>query len=186
HIIQLIEKRGDRVNTRHILLRPHVSDTELKNSINRLDSIRTDILDGKFTFEQATVLSHDKDTRNNHGQMVNAENNSIRFEMSQLPPEVARKINDMEVGDISEAFIMKDPKRAADVVSMVKLTSRIPAHKANLSDDYQVIKGMYEASKRQQMVKDWIDRKIKDTYVKIEENWSDCEFQHSGWLKIRK
>lgn len=186
HIIQLIEKRGDRVNTRHILLRPHVSDTELKNSINRLDSIRTDILDGKFTFEQATVLSHDKDTRNNHGQMVNAENNSIRFEMSQLPPEVARKINDMEVGDISEAFIMKDPKRAADVVSMVKLTSRIPAHKANLSDDYQVIKGMYEASKRQQMVKDWIDRKIKDTYVKIEENWADCEFQHSGWLKIRK
>lgn len=186
HIIQLIEKRGDRVNTRHILLRPHVSDTELQNSVNRLDSIRTDIHDGKFTFEQATVLSQDKDTRNNHGQMVNAENNSIRFEMSQLPPEVARKINDMEVGDISEAFIMKDPKRAADVVSIVKLTARIPAHKANLSDDYQVIKGMYEASMRQQMVKDWIARKIKDTYVKIEENWSDCEFQHDGWLKIRK
>lgn len=186
HIIQLIEKRGDRVNTRHILLRPHVSDTELQNSVNRLDSIRTDIKDGKFTFEEATVLSHDKDTRNNHGQMVNSENNSIRFEMSQLPPEVARKLNDMEVGDISEAFIMKDPKRAADVVSIVKLTNRIPAHKANLSDDYQVIKNMYEASKRQQMVKDWVAKKIKDTYVKIEDNWVDCEFQHDGWLKIRK
>ena len=186
HIIQLIEKRGDRVNTRHILMRPHVSDTELQNSVNRLDSIRTDILDEKFTFEQATYLSQDKDTRNNHGQMVNQENNSIRFEMSQLPQEVARQIADMEVGDISKAFIMKDPKKASDVVSIVKLTARIPAHKANLSDDYQVIKGMYEEAKKQQMVKDWIAAKIKDTYVRIEDNWIDCEFQHDGWLKIKK
>lgn len=186
HIIQLIEKRGDRINTRHILLRPKVSDAELTNSLNRLDSLRTDIKNGKFTFEEATVVSQDKDTRNNHGRMVNAENNTTRFEMSQLPQEVARKISAMEVGDISEAFIMKDPKRDRDIVAIVKLTARIPAHKANLSDDYQVIKGMYENAERQRMVDEWIKKKISDTYVKIEDNWSDCEFRNPGWIKIRK
>lgn len=186
HIIQLIEKRGDRINTRHILLRPKVSDTELTNSLNRLDSLRTEITKGKFTFEEATVVSQDKDTRNNHGQMVNPENNTTRFEMSQLPQEVAKKIHNMEVGDISEAFVMKDPKRDRDIVALVKLTARTPAHKANLSDDYQVIKGMYENAAKQKMVDEWIKKKINDTYVKIEDNWIDCEFRNPGWIKIRK
>ena len=106
--------------------------------------------------------------------------------MSLLPQEVAKKVNDMNVGDVSEAFIMKDPKRNRDIVAIVKLTNRIPAHKANLSDDYQTIKGMYEESARQKMVNDWVTKKIKDTYVKIEDNWIDCEFQHNGWLKIKK
>ena len=186
HIIQLIEKRGDRINTRHILLRPKVSDSELTNSLNRLDSLRTEINNGKFTFEEATVVSQDKDTRNNHGQMVNPENNTIRFEMSQLPQEVAKKISTMEVGDISEAFVMKDPKRDRDIVALVKLTARIPAHKANLSDDYQVIRGMYENAAKQKMVDEWIKKKINDTYVRIEDNWVDCEFRNPGWIKIRK
>ncbi len=187
HIIQLIEKRGDRINTRHILLRPKVSDEELTRTVNRLDSLRADILADKFTFEQAaTAVSQGKDTRNNHGRMVNPEDNTTRFEMSQLPQEVAKKVNDMNVGDVSEAFIMKDPKRNRDIVAIVKLTNRIPAHKANLSDDYQTIKGMYEESARQKMVNDWVTKKIKDTYVKIEDNWIDCEFQHNGWLKIKK
>lgn len=186
HIIQLIEKRGDRINTRHILLRPKVSDAELTKSVNMLDSLRTTINEGKVTFEEATVLSQDKDTRNSFGQMVNSENNTTRFEMSQLPQEVARKIDGMQVGDISEAFIMKDPKRNADIVAIVKLTARIPAHRANLSDDYQTIKGMYENAAKQKMVRDWIDKKIQSTYVKIEDNWADCEFQHPGWLKIKK
>lgn len=186
HIIQLIEKRGDRINTRHILLRPKVSDAELTKSVNMLDSLRTTINEGKVTFEEATVLSQDKDTRNSFGQMVNSENNTTRFEMSQLPQEVARKIDGMQVGDVSEAFIMKDPKRNADIVAIVKLTARIPAHRANLSDDYQTIKSMYENAAKQKMVRDWIDKKIKSTYVKIEDNWADCEFQHPGWLKIKK
>ena len=187
HIIQLIEKRGDRINTRHILLRPKVSDEELTRTVNRLDSLRADILADKFTFEQAaTAVSQDKDTRNNHGRMVNPEDNTPRFELSLLPLEVEKKVNDMNVGDVSEAFIMKDPKRNRDIVAIVKLTNRIPAHKANLSDDYQTIKGMYEESARQKMVNDWVTKKIKDTYVKIEDNWIDCEFQHNGWLKIKK
>lgn len=186
HIIQLIEKRGDRVNTRHILLRPKVAATDLNDAVARLDSLKAEINAGKFTFEEATVVSQDKDTRNNHGRMVNAESNTTRFEMSQLPQEVAKKINDMEVGEISDAFVMTDPKRNCDIVALVKLTARIPAHKANLSDDYQTIKGMYENAAKQRMVDEWIAKKIKGTYVKIEDNWIDCEFEHDGWLKIRK
>ena len=191
HIIQLIEKRGDRINTRHILLRPKVSDADLTKAVNRLDSLRADILDNKFTFEEAAPhISQDKDTRNNQGRMIYMDpetgTGTTRFEMSQLPQEVAKTVNTMEPGDISNAFIMKDPKRNRDIVAIVKLTARIPAHKANLSDDYQVIKGMYENAARQRMIKEWVDKKIKDTYVKIEDNWIDCEFENSGWLKIKK
>ncbi|MBD5228492.1 MAG: peptidylprolyl isomerase [Bacteroidales bacterium] len=187
HIIQLIEKRGDRINTRHILLRPKVSDADLTKAINRLDSIRADILADKFTFDECTqFISQDKDTRNNRGVMVNQENGTIRFEMADLPAEVAKEVNKLEPGQISEPFIMIDPKRNCEVVAIVKLTDRIPAHKANMSDDYQLIKGMCESSLKQKKLKDWLDKKIKDTYVRIEDGWDNCEFKHDGWLKLRR
>ncbi len=184
HIIQLIEKRGDRVNTRHILIRPKVPDQELTAAINRLDSVRANIVEhNRFTFEEAApVLSQDKDTRNNQGRMLNQANGTTRFEMKDLPQEVAKVVADMEVGDVSQAFIMKDPKRDRDIVAIVKLTRRIPAHRANLSDDYQTIKGMYENAQKQKMLKQWLSKKIRDTYIKIEDNWADCEFEHSEWL----
>ena len=185
HIIQLIEKRGDRVNTRHILLRPNVSGEELTEAVHRLDSVRANIVTHKrFTFEEAApIISQDKDTRNNQGRMVNSASGTTRFEMKDLPQEVAKVVDRMQVGDVSEAFIMKDPKRDRDIVAIVKLTERIPAHKATLSEDYQTIKGMYENSEKQKMVKKWLSKKIRDTYVKIEDNWSDCEFEHPEWLK---
>ena len=185
HIIQLIEKRGDRVNTRHILLRPKVAEQDLTDAVQRLDSVRTQIIDQKlYTFEEvAPIISQDKDTRNNSGRMINQADGTTRFEMKDLPQEVARKIDTMEVGDISEAFIMKDPRRDQDIVAMVKLTNRIPAHKANLSDDYQTIKTMYENSAKQEIVRKWLSKKIKETYVKIEDNWvNGCEYIHPEWL----
>lgn len=185
HIIQLIEKRGDRVNTRHILLRPKVSNEELTDAVHRLDSVRANIVNHKrFTFEEAApIISQDKDTRNNQGRMVNSASGTTRFEMKDLPQDVAKVVDKMQVGDISEAFIMKDPKRDRDIVAIVKLIERIPAHKATLAEDYQTIKGMYENSEKQKMVKKWLSKKIRDTYVKIEENWADCEFEHPEWIK---
>ena len=186
HIIQLIEKRGDRINTRHILLRPKVADSDLTDAVHRLDSVRADILDKKFTFESAAqFISQDNDTKNNHGLMTNPQTGSTRFEMKDLPQEVAKVINTMEEGQISEAFIMKDPKRNSDIVAIVKLMKRIPAHRANMSDDYQTIKDMYEANRKEEIVKEWLDKKIKDTYIKVEDNWTDCDFQHD-WLKLKK
>lgn len=185
HIIQLIEKRGDRVNTRHILLRPKVSEQELADAVVRLDSVRANIVrHQRFTFEDAApIISQDKDTRNNNGRMINAATGTTRFEMKDLPQEVAKVVDGMQPGEISQAFIMKDPKRDRDIVAIVKLTERIPAHRANISEDYQTIKEMYENSTKQRLVREWITRKIGDTYVKIEDNWLDCEFEHPEWLR---
>ena len=184
HIIQLIEKRGDRVNVRHILLRPNVAEADLMDAVTRLDSLSTDIKAGKVGFEEAVaVISQDKDTRNNRGVMVNEQTGDSRFEMSQLPPEIARTVSTMEPGEVSKAFIMKDPKTNQDVVAIVKLTRRIDGHKANLSDDYQLVKNLYENSRRQEILEEWLDKKINETYVRIDDEWRNCDFTHKGWIK---
>ena len=185
HIIQLIDRRGDRVNTRHILLRPKVSEQSLTDALGRMDSIRADMVDNKkFTFEEAArYISADKDTRNNNGVMVNEDTGNARFEMKQLPQEVSRKVAAMQPGDVSEPFIMKDPRKNSDIIAMVKLTARIPGHKANIADDFQTIKSMYEGAQKTKILKDWLDKKIASTYIRIEDGWRDCEFEHKGWLK---
>lgn len=123
--------------------------------------------------------------------MMNQTQNSVnagssRFEMSELPPEIARHVEKMKVGDISEAFVMKDPKRNKDISVVVKLTNRIDGHRANLSDDYHLLKGMYEDHKSQELLDAWIEKKIKDTYVRIEDGWNTCDFRYSGWLNNSK
>lgn len=188
HIIQLIEKRGDRINTRHILLRPRVSDADLTDALARLDSVRVDIVENKkMTFEEVVpFVSQDKDTRNNRGLMVNPQTGTSRFEMSQLPQEVAKAVNDMQEGDISKPFVMMDPKLNREVVAMVKLVNRIDGHKANMADDYQTIREMYENSCREKILKEWVEKKIASTYVRIEDGWRNCDFQHKGWIKDGK
>ncbi len=189
HIIQLIEKRGDRVNVRHILLRPRVSEKDLTEAVVRLDSLRSDLETNKIPFEEAVaVLSQDKDTRNNRGVMVNSNMqsdnyNTSRFEMADLPQEIARQVDTMQPGDISQAFIMKDPKTNQDIVALVKLTNRIEGHRANLSDDYQLIKNMCEQQQQNDILNKWLEKKIAETYTRIEDGWRNCEFKHKGWIK---
>lgn len=183
HIIQLIEKRGDRVNTRHILLRPKVSDKDLTNAINQLDSIREKIINKKISFDEAAFyVSQDKDTKLNKGIMTNEKTMSSKFEMSELNPEIGKLVDKMEVGDISKAFVMMNPKTNRETVAIVQLIRRIEGHKADLAEDYQTVKSMYENNKKQQIIADWIKNKQKNTYVRIEEGWRDCEFQYQ-WGK---
>lgn len=185
HIIQLIEKRGDRINTRHILLRPKVAKKDLDNAKNRLDTLRAEIVDKKtVTFEEAVrLVSQDKDTRMSNGVMVNSANGTTRFEMSQLPQEVAKAVGTLQPGEVSQPFEMRDPKRDRAIVAMVRLTSRIDAHQANLADDFQTIKDMYENARSQEIVDKWLQKKIEETYVRIEDGWRGCDFRHKGWIK---
>ena len=183
HIIQLIEKRGDRVNTRHILLRPKVSDKDLTNALNRLDSIRSKVIDKKISFDEAAFyVSQDKDSKLNRGIMTNEKTMSSKFEMADLNPEVAKQVDKLQVGEISKPFVLMNPKTNRETVAIVQLTRRIEGHKADLAEDYQTVKGMYENSKKQQILADWIKNKQKNTYVRIEEGWRDCEFQYE-WGK---
>lgn len=184
HIIQLIEKRGDRINTRHILLKPEVPAEELNNAMSRLDSIATDIRDGKFTFELgASRLSHDKDTRNNNGLMPNPYNNTSRFEMQQLPQDIAKIVDKMSVGEVSNAFTMVNEKDGKEICAIVKLKSRINGHKATVAEDYQALKEIVMTKKRQELLHKWIHEKQKRTYVRINDNWKNCQFKYPGWIK---
>lgn len=189
HIIQFIDRKGDEVNVRHILLKPKVSEKDLRDATMRLDSIRKEIAAGKFTFDESVrYISQDKDSRNNKGLMINSNQESerfgtTRFEMQDLPPEIARRIENMQPGEVSEPFVMTDPKRNQEAAVMVRLQSRVPGHSANLAEDYTLLKRMYENYTREQIIKDWVEKKIKDTYVHISEGWNNCDFRYEGWEK---
>ena len=186
HIAQLIEKRGDRVSYRHILMKPKVEEKELEKSLNRLDSVAKDIRNAKFTFDDAaTYLSQDKDTRNNHGLMANPKTGTARFEMqdlAQVSQEVAKIINELNVGEISEPFTMVNNK-GKEVCAIVKLKARIDGHKATITEDYQRLKSIVEAKRGEEKLDKWIREKQKSTYVRINENWVKCDFKYPGWIR---
>lgn len=185
HIIQLIEKRGDRIKVRHILLKPHIPETALTAATARLDSIADDIRNNKFTFEDAALhLSQDKDTRNNYGLLPNPNNNTSKFEMQELPPEIAKVVDKMEVGEISKAFTMIPERTGKEECVIVKLKSRINGHKATVADDYQNLKNIVLEKKREEVLDKWIREKQKHTYVRINDKWKkDCAFKYPGWIK---
>ena len=186
HIIQLIEKRGDRINTRHILLKPKVEEKDLEAALVRLDSIADDIRNQKFTFDDAaTYISQDKDTKNNHGLMANKNTGTARFEMqdlAQVSQEVAKMVENMNVGEISRAFTMINDK-GKEVCAIVKLKSRINGHKATISEDYQRLKAIVMEKRSEDKLEKWIKEKQKHTYVCINEKWQKCDFKYPGWIK---
>lgn len=186
HIIQLIEKRGDRINTRHILLKPKVEEKDLEAALVRLDSIADDIRNQKFTFDDAaTYISQDKDTKNNHGLMANKNTGTARFEMqdlAQVSQEVAKMVENMNVGEISRAFTMINDK-GKEVCAIVKLKSRINGHKATISEDYQRLKAIVMEKRSEDKLEKWIKEKQKQTYVRINEKWQKCDFKYPGWIK---
>ena len=186
HIIQLIDKRGERINVRHILLKPRVTREDLDKASSQLDSLANDIREGKFTFDEAaTYASDDKDTRSNHGLMANVVDGMIRtskFRMQDLPTEVARVVETMQVGDISKPFEMIN-SRGKKVCAIVKLKSRIDSHRATITEDFQTMKDIVLAKRREQMLNDWVANKLKNTYVRMNDNYKDCEFQYKGWVK---
>ena len=184
HIIQLIEKRGDRIKVRHILLKPRIPNTALKSAESRLDSIANDIRNNKFTFEEgAAMLSQDKDTRNNHGLLPNPNNNTSKFEMQELPPEIAKVVDKMKVGEISDAFTMIPQTTGKEECVIVKLKSRIDGHKATITEDYQSLKGIVMEKRRGEILEKWIKDKQKHTYVRIDDKWKHCTFKYPGWIK---
>ena len=186
HIIQLMEKRGDRINTRHILLKPKVDEKDLEAALLRLDSIANDIRNEKFTFDDAaTYISHDKDTRNNHGLMANPQTGTARFEMQQLAQvsqEAAKMVEGMNVGEISKPFTMINAK-GKEICAIVKLKTRLNGHKATITEDYQRLKGIVMEKRSEEKLDKWIKDKQKHTYVRINEKWQKCDFKYPGWVK---
>ena len=190
HIIQLIEKRGDLINGRHILRKPRVSDKALTDAVNEMDSLANEIRKGTFTFDECTsMVSDDKDTRNNYGNMVNLSQEASqacygtpKFELKDLPAEVAKTVANMNIGEISKPFVMMNSKNQ-EVVAIVKLKNKTDGHRASMVDDYQVLQNVLVEKLSSDKIEEWIKNKMKTTYVRINDDWKKCEFKYAGWIK---
>ena len=187
HIIQLVDKRGDKVKVRHILLKPDIPADEFARQEAKLDSIATLIREHKLSFEDAAAIySDDKDTRNNKGLMsyVNPEDGMLtaRFQLKDLNQSIAQVIDTMKVGEISKAITMTNAK-GQDVCAIVKLKARIDAHRANLKEDFQKLRDVVYEKRCNEKLDEWIANKIKTTYVRINPGWKNCTFKYKGWIK---
>jgi peptidyl-prolyl cis-trans isomerase SurA len=184
HIIQLIERQGDRINVRHILMRPKAKPDAIIEAQQRADSIGDLIRSESMSFEEAALrFSMDKDTRINGGLMVNPYNQSTKFEIQHMSAAINRQIERMEVGEVSNAFMMKDERLNKDFFAIVKVKSRIEPHRANIRDDYQLIQSILESQKREDAFNKWIVQKQKETYISVSPNWENCKFEFEGWKK---
>ena len=187
HIIQLMEKRGDKIKVRHILKTAQVPDEAVDASLARLDSIKTDIVAGKFTFEAgASLISDDKDTRNNNGLMSKMDmtrgTRMSKFEMQDLPAEVAKVVDTMKIGEVSSPFKMIN-ERGKTVCAIVKLKNRIDAHKATITEDFQIMQAVVVAKRKEEKMQQWVADKIKNTYIRVNDRYKDCKFEYEGWIK---
>ena len=186
HIIQLIDKRGDKIKVRHILLKPNVSNEAIETASMQLDSIAGEIRAGKFTFEQAaSFLSDDKDTRNNNGLMANTTESgrTSKFQLRNLPSEIARVVDTLKVGEVSAPFQMINEKNGKLVCVVAKLKSRVEMHRATITEDFQTMKNIVLAKRKEEFIKDWIKDKIKNTYIRINDRYKNCNFEYQGWVK---
>lgn len=187
HIIQLIDKRGDKIKVRHILRVPKVSGDAIKLAEEQLDTIANEIRSGKYSFEEAaTFVSDDKDTRNNKGLMANMSNDgrmTSKFQMRNLPSEIAKVVDTLKIGQISAPFNMISEKNGKTICAIVKLKSRTDTHRATITEDYQAMKDIVLEKRRKYFIDDWIRKKIKTTYVRINDRYKNCDFQYEGWVK---
>ena len=183
HIIQLIERRGERMNCRHILLKPQVSAVEKKNAMMRLDTIRQKIVNKEITFKDACWwFSDDEDTKLNGGVMLNPYTGTSLFEAEQLDPKVATAIRNLEVGEISKPFETEDDQGKI-WCKIVLLRSKTKPHKANLSQDYQRIQNLAIERKKGDVLEEWLANTIDATYIKIDDEYKKCKFHNKEWLK---
>ena len=185
HIIQLIDKRGDKIKVRHILRKPRVSKEAIDEGINMLDSLTTEMANGKFTFEEAaTYVSDDKDTRSNKGLMFNSteDGRTSKFRMQDLPTEVARVIEKMKVGDVSPAFTMTN-NRGKTVCAVVKLKSRVEGHRATITEDFQVMKDVVLSKRKAEFIHEWVKNKIKNTYISMKSRYKNGDYEYDGWVQ---
>ena len=185
HIIRLIDKRGDKIKVRHILRKPRVSQEAIDEGINMLDSLTTEMANGKFTFEEAaTYVSDDKDTRSNKGLMFNSteDGRTSKFRMQDLPTEVARVIEKMKVGDVSPAFTMTN-NRGKTVCAVVKLKSRVEGHRATITEDFQVMKDVVLSKRKAEFIHEWVKNKIKNTYISMKSRYKNGDYEYDGWVQ---
>jgi len=192
HIMQLIDRRGDVINVKHILLSPKPTIEEKMAIRQRLDSIAQFIRENKISFEDAALkYSSAKDTRANGGLLVNTGNpqdpnsqnvNTTWFEPQELSPEVFNAVKNLKVGEISKIIETQDDSNSV-VYKILSVKSNKPAHKADLKQDYQYLQSLALNNKKQKELNDWVEKKQQSMYIRIDSDFQGCQFEHKGWVK---
>lgn len=186
HIIQLIDRRDDKVNTRHIIMKPKITTEDIEKSMSKLDSISKLIQNDSISFKMAArYFSQDEDTYLNGGIVINQNQQSMNFgsssfHLDDLSPTEFNVIRDLEVDEISRSFQSVDDKQKK-VFKVIKLISKTDPHVANLEQDYNLLKNMAKQMKQQELIQNWIAEKLKSTYISIDESYGNCNFSMEGW-----
>ncbi len=175
HIMQLIERRGEQINVRHILVQPKVSPQQLNAARNKLDSIRNLILDEELTFAQAAIKFSDDPGRINEGIMVNPYTNTTRFKNDEIEPNLFFVVDKLEVGGISGP-VPKMTEEGQQAFRIVKVRNRIEAHEATLEGDYDFVQQLALNKKKMKTVQDWIRTRLGNTYIHINDDFLNCNF----------
>jgi len=182
HILELIDRKGDKLNLRHILIKPKVSEKIRQSAKNILDSIANTIRSKKMNFTDAAFYtSDDKDTRNNGGLLVNPYTGNSKFEKDALPPSISKNIQNLKLNEISDPFL--DVQSGTEKYLIVKIISEVKEHKANIDDDWTVFENILIQKKQSKILKKWITKKQKTTYVHIAKQYRTLEFNFDGWVK---
>lgn len=183
HIIQLIDRRGEKIKVRHILLQPKISDMEKQEAINRLDTIRQYILDGKMTFEEAAYyFSTDKQTKFNGGLFADPQTGDSKISRADVPGEMGRVIGKMKTGDVSTPFINRSLS-GQEEFKIIKLKAFFPQHKADLENDWMSFEMMLKRQKQYERLEKWIKEKQANTYIHIDDSYKNAKFKYAGWVK---
>ncbi|MCG6188081.1 peptidylprolyl isomerase [Maribellus maritimus] len=184
HIIQLIDKRGEKVKTRHILMKPKPSVEAKELAYERLDSLANILRRGEIPFDEAAMMfSNDKNTRNSGGVAINPNTMSSKFSVEELDSDVSKLLTTMNINEISKPFETIDPDTQQPIYKIIKLLDKVEEHKANIQDDYKQLADMYLAKKKEGVLQEWISERQSETYIRIDDTYANCNFKFNNWIK---
>jgi peptidyl-prolyl cis-trans isomerase SurA len=184
HLIQMIDREGDKVHCRHIIMKPKVDAETKEKALHAMDSLATDIRAGKISFAEAAMrFSDDKDSRNSGGLVVDQQTMSSKFEIDQLPPDVSKKLANLNVNEISDPFLSINRSNQREEIKIVKLINKTEQHRANLSEDYPMISDMFLQKKQNEIIQEWIAERQAKTYIRIDPTYQNCNFNFENWIK---
>lgn len=189
HIIEVLEKKGDMFNARHILLKPEYTSDDREKAFHRLDSLKTEIAAGNIKFAAAArFFSEDPSTRTNGGQMSDPQTGSSYFEIDQLRPQDYAAIRDLQEGGMTDPIESVDNEgRGNTVYKIIRLDKILPSHTATFTNDYNELMGQAKGKRQQEAIEEFVKEKIKSTHIIIDPIFKDCDFENPGWMeKIRK
>lgn len=184
HIIQLVDKKGEKINTRHILIKPKVSVEAREKAYNALDSLANMIRRNELKFEEAAaVFSSDKNSKNNAGLVINPETMSSKFAVEDLDPDVSKVITKMNINELSTPFQTTDKESQQMVYKIVKLTRKLDSHRADLQNDYQKLSEDFLRKKKEQVFNEWVKAQQLKNYIRIADTYANCNFNFTNWIK---